>query len=77
MDPHSTNGIVPSKEETNGTVPANNSSDGMPAKAGPDEQDQRKLETGSESLSWWRRTTSLPSSLNKRKNIWFQVSIQS
>ena len=28
---------------------------------------------GGETLSWWRRTTSLPSSLNRRKNIWFQV----
>ena len=28
---------------------------------------------GAESLSWWRRTTSLPSSLHKKKNIWFQV----
>ena len=24
------------------------------------------------SLSWWRRTTSLPSSLNRKKNILFQ-----
>ena len=28
---------------------------------------------GSETSSWWNRTRSLPSSLNKRKNIFFQV----
>ena len=32
-----------------------------------------KPENGGDTLSWWRRTTSLPSSLNRRKNIWFQV----
>ena len=28
---------------------------------------------GSETSSWWNRTRSLPSSLNKRKNVFFQV----
>ena len=36
------------------------------------ETNQVKDEKTSESLSWWRRTTSLPSSLNKKKNVLFQ-----
>ena len=34
-------------------------------------KDEKSSES-SESLSWWRRTTSLPSSLNKKKNVLFQ-----
>ena len=34
-------------------------------------RDEKSSES-SESLSWWRLTTSLPSSLNKKKNVLFQ-----
>ena len=54
-----------------------------PAKQQPENNPAQNIKTQKErvdrlasSMSWWRRTSSLPSSLNKRKYSLLQVSLQ-